>query len=243
MNISIPLTLLIILSFACTSKEEREAIQTIEQSIEHHGGKDSWSKVQLLSFDKITKLYTETGEIESQVEQHFEFRLKPYFEAKITWEKDSVSHRILFDGIRTTYFMGENEIKNEGFLVNKKKEIDAAFYVMTKPFDLLEGERSKRSEGMQVLPKGDNVLSVQVIDGLKESADLDSWTYYFQPKTHELVGYKVQTSNHISMVYNRSWTIVESLKFPEDRESFRLDEAGNHAYLRATYSYSNYVIQ
>ncbi len=242
MNYIIPLLLLLIITTACTPKDEREAIQLIEQSIEHHGGKENWSNVQQLTLDKNTILYTETGEIESQLVQRLEFRLKPYFEAKITWVKDSVPHRILFDGIETSYFMGENEIKNEGFLVNKKREIDAAFYVMTKPFDLLKGEKVKRSQGLHTLPQGVVVEAVQVIDGPEVSSS-DRWIYYFNPDTHELFGYEVQTGDHTSLVYNRSWTQVKNLKFPEVRESFRLDADGKHAYLRAAYTYSNFKIQ
>lgn len=127
--------------FSC-STQDKKAVELIQKSIEAHGGQEAWEAIEQLSFYKQSSLFSEDGEEESQSQQQLTFRLKPYFEAKISYDKDGMVHRIHFDGANTKYWMGENEIKNEGFLQNKKKEIDAAFYVINKPFDLLSGEKT-----------------------------------------------------------------------------------------------------
>ena len=115
--------------------------------------------------EKESWLYTEDGQIENHSLQQIEFRIKPYFEAKMSWENESIMHKVIFDGLRTQYLMGENEIKNEGFLLSKKKDIDAAYYVMTKPFDLLDDGKHLSYMGLTQLPDGAKVETVQVIDG------------------------------------------------------------------------------
>lgn len=200
----------------------------------------AWDQLQAFTMEKESWLYFEDGQIESHSLQQNEFRLKPYFEAKMSWEKDSITHKVIFDGIRTQYTMGENEILNEGFLVSKKKDIDAAYYVMTKPFDLLDASKKLTYLGLTKLPEGGDVETVQVIDGDPDDPKTDIWWYYFDPETFRIVAYKAQTSGHFSLVYNLEWDNSTGILFPAKRESYRVDSLGNHLYLRAEYAYRNY---
>lgn len=225
---------------SCSSGRDKEAVALIKKSIEAHGGQITWDQLQVFSMEKESWLYFEDGQIESHSLQQNEFRLKPYFEAKMSWEKDSITHKVIFDGLRTQYFMGENEIKNEGFLLSKKREIDAAYYVMTKPFDLLDDSKHLSYMGLTQLPNGAKVETVQVIDGDPADPQTDIWWYYFDTSTFRIVAYKAKTSDHFSLVYNLEWDNSTGILFPAKRESFRVDSLGNHLYLRAAYSYRNY---
>jgi hypothetical protein len=216
------------------------AVRLIGKSIEAHGGQNSWESLQSFSMQKESRLFMENGEIESFSQQEIEFRLSPFFETKMTWEKDSILHRLIFDGIKTRYWMGENEIQNEGFLSSKKKDIDAAYYVMTKPFDLLDLGKNLTYIGLTKLPDGSEVETVKVIDGDPNDSQTDIWWYYFDPETFRLIAYKAKTSDHFSLVYNLEWDNSTGILFPAKRESYRVDSLGNHLYLRASYSYRNY---
>ncbi|PRY88108.1 hypothetical protein [Mongoliibacter ruber] len=229
------------LLFSC-SKEDKKAVELIQKSIEAHGGQKTWDSAEELSFQKQTSLFLENGDEESESTQQISFRLKPYFEAKISYEKDGLVHRIYFDGANTKYHMGENEIKNEGFLQSKKKEIDAAFYVINKPFDLLTGAKLVTYQGLQTLPDGSEVETIQVIDGDPNDPKTDIWWYYFDLETFLIVAYKTKTSDHFSLVYNLSWDQRSAMVFPATRESYRVDSLGNHLYLRAKYHYSDFQI-
>jgi len=226
--------------FSCTSSKDKQAIAIIKKSIEAHGGQNTWDNLQSISMQKESTLYFENGEIETYSLQDNEFRFKPYFEAKLVWEKDSITHKLIFDGLRTQYSMGENQIQNEGFLQSKKKDIDAAFYVMTKPFDLLDEDKNLTYQGRIKLPDGREVETVQVIDGNPDDPMTDIWWYYFDPESFLILAYKAKTSDHFSLIYNKDWDDATGILFPSKRESYRVDSLGNHLYLNAAYSYRNY---
>lgn len=231
---------LILIHFSCTDSRDKKAVSLIRKSIEAHGGQNSWESIQSFSMQKESRLFFENGEIESSSLQEIEFRLRPFFEARMTWEKDSIIHQLVFDGIKTRYWMGENEIQNEGFLRSKKKDIDATYYVMTKPFDLLDESKTLTYIGLSKLPDEREYETVKVVDGDPENPQLDIWWYYFDPETFRIVAYKTKTTDHFSLVYNVEWDDATGIFFPAKRESYRVDSLGNHLYLRAAYSYRNY---
>ncbi|UJP64791.1 hypothetical protein [Mongoliitalea daihaiensis] len=224
---------------ACTSSED-QARALIQQSIKAHGGQERWDQLNGFEFLKKSTLYQEDGSEESSLEQQVQFKRYPYFEARMNWNKDSTSHRVSFDGLKTRYMMGSNEILNEGFLASKKKEIDAAFYVMDKPFALLEGTKKLTYIGLVTLPDQREMECIEVIDGDPTDPKTDRWWYYFHPQTHQLVAYKVKTSDHYSLVYNLEMDRSLGIAFPMKRESFRVDSLGQVLYLRASYTYTNY---
>ncbi|MFC0263663.1 hypothetical protein [Fontibacter flavus] len=236
------LSIIVVLSLFSCSTRDKQAVSIIEKSIEAHGGMKAWEEVQSIKMVRDIWMFDESGDTESNVRQENEFRIKPFFEAKMSWEKDSIQHRVVFDGLKTQYWMGANEIQNEGFLAAKKKDIDAAFYVLTKPFDLLGEDKHLTYEGITELPGGVMMETVRVIDGDPKDPNVDIWWYYFEPRTFEIFAYKVKTSDHFSLVYNQGWDKSLGILLPARRESFRVDSLGNHVYRRALYGYGMYQI-
>jgi len=224
----------------CTSCSENKSVRIIENSIAAHGGSKAWDNMEAFSIQKETWLYFENGELESHLIQDLEFRNTPFFEGKISWEKDSLVHKLVFDGSRTRYWMGENEIQNEDFLANKKKDIDAAYYVLNKPFDLINGNKKLDYQGITKLQDGREVETVRVIDGNPNDPGADVWWYYFEKDSKLLVAYKVKTSGHYSLVYNLEWDVSTGIHFPKRRESYRVDSLGNTLYLRAKYQFGDF---
>jgi hypothetical protein len=224
------------------STRDKQAVSIIEKSIEAHGGWQAWEQVQSISMVREIWLFDESGEPESYVTQENTFRLKPYFEAKMSWEKDGIAHKVTFDGQKTQYWMGSNDIQNKGFLAAKKKDIDAAFYVLSKPFDLLDAGKVLSYEGKTELTGGLMMETVKVIDGDPNDPSVDEWWYYFDPSSFELYAYKVKTSDHYSLVYNQGWDRTFGVLMPAQRESFRVDSLGNHLYRRAIYGYGMYDV-
>jgi hypothetical protein len=237
----IPYFISILLIFSCSSRD-KQAIAIIEKSIEAHGGMNAWQDVQSIAMVRDIWMFDEAGNSESYIRQKNEFRFKPFFEAKMNWERDSILHRVHFDGVNTRYLMGENEIQNEGFLQSKKRDMDAAFYVLTKPFDLLDESKYIEYIGSEELPGGVSVETVKVIDGDPSDPGTDIWWYYFDPKSFEIMAYKVKTSDHHSLVYNQGWDKTTGLLFPARRESYRVDVEGSHLYQRAIYEYGTYEV-
>jgi hypothetical protein len=226
-----------------TSCKEDKAIRIINNAIDAHGGIELWQNIQSLSVQKETWLFFENGVVENHLIQKIEFKHKPFFEGKITWEKDSILHQVVFDGLKTRYWMGQNEIQNTGFLLSKKNDFDAAYYVMTKPFDLLKEGKNLEYLGIINLQDGREVEAIQVIDGNPDNPEVDIWWYYFDVKSFLIIGYKVKTQDHYSMVYNKEWDRSSGILFPKRRESYRVDSLGNHLYLRAKYEFREYILK
>jgi hypothetical protein len=236
-----PLTFVFVflLQFSCAPKAEKQAKSLLKKSIEAHGGETKWFEVSSLKFRKWTRLLNEDGSIESELDQWHEFKLKPYFEGKITWTKDSITHSISWDGTRMRYLMGENEVQNPGFLASKRKDFDAAFYAVAQPWKLLDEGTKLLYEGQKTAENGQVVEVIRVEYGL----DSDVWWYYFDPVTSLMVGNEVQLKDHRSLVNNLSMEEVQGFKFHGSRESWRVNEKSEKLFLRAEYRYSDYQIQ
>lgn len=232
------LAFVFLLQFSCAPNAEKQAKSLLKKSIEAHGGEAKWSEISSLKFRKWTRLLQEDGSIESELDQWHEFRLKPYFEGKITWTKDSIIHVVSWDGTRMRYLMGENEVQNPSFLASKRKDFDAAFYSVAQPWKLLDEGTKLFYEGQKTLESGQVVEVIRVDYGL----DSDVWWYYFDPVTSLMVGNEVQLKDHRSLVNNLSMEEVQGFKFHGKRESWRVNEKNEKLFLRAEYRYSEYQI-
>ncbi|MCF1751677.1 hypothetical protein [Mariniradius sediminis] len=239
---SIPSLLICIALISCKPSAERKAIELISKSIDAHGGYKEWKAMESMTFLKETRLYHADSSLENELFQEIEIRFQPHLEIRMNWEKDSMRHTALFDGKRTRYWLGENEIQNEDFLKSKKRDLDAAAYVMTKPFDLLTGDKQIEYKGLVLLPDGKEYESVRVVDGPHSSSNADIWVYYFNPSDSRLTAYSVKTLDHTSLVFNDGWDVFGGLILPLRRKSYRLLESGEIEYLRAEYEFSEYHI-
>jgi len=233
-------TLLIAVMLSCSPSPEQKAKEILEKSIEAHGGQEAWDQIELLKFRKKTKLLLEDGTIESETDQWIQFRMKPFFEGSISWTSDSVEHVSTFDGTQMKYTMGGNSVQNPDFLKSKKKDFDAAYYVIAQPWKLLQDENATLTyEGQKKLDTGKLAESVRVNYG----PDDDIWWFYFDPVSFEMLGNEVQLKDHRSYIENNSMVTAGSFLFYGERTSFRMDENGNKLYVRAAYEYSDFEIK
>lgn len=228
-----------IVATSCTKSPEQKAKAILEKAVQAHGGQDAWDQLESFKFRKWTQLLKEDGSIESEVDQWIEFRLKPYFEGTISWESDSIQHISTFNGSTMNYTMGGNSVKNPGFLQSKKKDIDAAYYVIAQPWKLLEDENaSLYYEGQKELSSGKNVEVIRVNYGPEE----DVWWYYFDPVTFEMIGNEVQLKDHRSLIENDSMTQAGPFLFYGKRTSYRVNGNGEKLFVRAKYTYSDFEV-
>ncbi|MHA7128949.1 hypothetical protein [Algoriphagus namhaensis] len=232
------LLMLSFLVFACGKNPNSEALALLKKSAEAYGGQDKWEQVEQIEFRKWTQLLDSAGNIESEVDQLQQFRLLPYFEAEISWEKDSITHLSRWDGQKMFYQMGSNEIQNPDFLAQRKKDIDAAFYAFAQPWKLIDDPAAQLQFLGERDFEGKPALTIQVDYG----PDSDIWWYYFHPETFLILGNEVQLKDHRSLLVNGPLESVDGMLFHGPRKSYRVDENGNKLYLRADYRYSDYRI-
>lgn len=230
--------LLILLIFSCTPSPEKQAKELAEKSIEAHQLSKNWEDVESIKFKKWTRLLDENGAVESESEQWVEFRMKPYFEAKLTWTKDSILHVVNFNGSKTSYQMGENSIQNAGFLKAKRAEVDAAFFAFAQPWNLLNGSANLSYEGQKTIEGGKTVESIHVDYG----PESDSWWFYFDPNYSKLVANVLHARDHKSLIENISYDETTGLLLAKERKSYRIDDSGQKLFLRAEYLYSDYEV-
>ena len=227
-----------LLFFSCSQSPEKQAQELLEKSVEAHQLSKNWEDVASVKFKKWTRMLDETGAVEAESEQWVEFRLKPYFEAKLTWTKDSILHVVNFNGSKTSYQMGANPIQNEGFLKTKRAEIDAAFFAFAQPWNLIDENSNLAYEGKKTLESGKTVESIRVDYG----PESDVWWFYFDPVSAQIVANELHAKDHKSLIENISYDESTGLIFAKERKSYRIDDAGKKVFLRAEYLYSNYEV-
>ncbi len=226
------------LIFACTPSPEKQAQELIEKSIDAHELSKNWNDVSTIKFKKWTRLLDEGGAVESESEQWVEFRLKPYFEAKLTWTKDSILHVVNFNGSRTSYQMGENAIQNEGFLKAKRAEIEATYLAFAQPWKLIEENANLAYEGQKTLDDGELVESIRADFG----SDSGLWWFYFDPLSMKVVSNERHAKDQNSLIETISYDESTGLLLAKERKSFRIDDAGKKLFLQAEYLYSDYQV-
>ncbi|MEN2283162.1 hypothetical protein AAGF08_13545 [Algoriphagus sp. SE2] len=242
MSHKIGVLLMLLLSFSmlcCAPNSEKLAKEVLEKSIEAHGGREAWDNLEILKFRKHTKLLFEDSSIESETDQWIEFRMKPYLEGSISWTSDSVEHVSTFDGTQMKYSMGGNSIQNPDFLKAKKNDFDATFYVIAQPWQLLQDENATLTyEGQKKLDSEKLAETIRVNYG----PDDDTWWFYFDPISFEMLGNEVQLKDHRSYIENNSMVTAGPFLFYGNRTSYRIDENGKKLYVRAVYEYSDFEI-
>ncbi|MCE7053245.1 hypothetical protein LZF95_01065 [Algoriphagus sp. AGSA1] len=226
------------LIFSCTPSPEKQAQKLIERSIDAHQLSKNWEDVAAVKFKKMSRQMDENGAVASESEQWVEFRLKPYFEGKLTWEKDSVIHVANFNGSRMSYQMGENPIQNEGFLKSKRAEIETAFFAFAQPWNLSDESFNLAYEGVKSVGEGKIAESVQVAHG----PNLDFSWIYFDPNSGRVVANQIQAKDHKSLIETVSYDESSGIVLAKEQKNYRIDDIGKKLFLQADYVYSDYQV-
>ena len=83
------------LSLLGCQESELKGEEIIKNSIEAHGGLDTWKSIKQLSFDKETTLFLEDGSVELRTNQFQLFRFDRKLFGKIEWEQDENDIQII----------------------------------------------------------------------------------------------------------------------------------------------------
>ena len=180
----------------------------------------------------------ESGAVESESEQWVEFRLKPYFEAKLTWTKDSILHVVNFNGSKTSYQMGENSIQNDGFLKAKKAEIDAAYFAFAQPWNLLDENTDLSYEGRKTLEDGNSVESIRI----SFMSRLDENWIYIDSVSAKVVALEQHSAGKKRLIETISYDESTGLLLAKQQKNYMIDEEGKTQFLQAEYLYSDYQV-
>ncbi|AFL84644.1 hypothetical protein Belba_2076 [Belliella baltica DSM 15883] len=217
---------------SCSPSPEKQAKEIIASSISYHDPKSNWGNLERIVVEKQQINYDSEGLETSEIIFSQEFRLKPYFEAKHTWEKDSITHKVTFDGLNVNYMMGENEVLNPGFLKSNKAELELAYLDLVMPMTL--SSMSKSLLYQNKINLSDNRVAETVAVELKDGKNLD---LYFLPETYQLIAYKQKIRDEFEVVNNVEMQDYKGMSFPAKKEVFASDSLGNHLYLKSIITY------
>ena len=222
--------------FSCTPSSEKQAQELVEKSIEAHQLSKNWEDVTNIKFKRVIRSLKESGAVESESEQWVEFRLKPYFEAKLTWTKDSILHVVNFNGSKTSYQMGENSIQNDGFLKAKKAEIDAAYFAFAQPWNLLDENTDLSYEGRKTLEDGNSVESIRI----SFMSRLDENWIYIDSVSAKVVALEQHSAGKKRLIETISYDESTGLLLAKQQKNYMIE--GKTQFLQAEYLYSDYQV-
>ena len=230
-----PLSLFLFSGFlliACNSSPEKQAKAIIDASVDFHDQIGSWSSVDPLLVDRYVQHFNQEGDLVAVDKFNLEFRLKPFFEAKSYWVKDSVVHRVTLDGLKVSYWMGQNEVLNEGFLANKKSELESFYHDFTFPLSLNANISSAYYQNKIQLSDNREAEIVQA-----ELRNGNVLTLFFLPENHQFIGYKRANRGEHEAVNTVEVQQIKGVIFPAKKEVFAADSLGNHLFLKSIITY------
>lgn len=160
----------------------------IDRAIRYAGGEEPWEQKKTLSFDKTSTSYDSVGNVVRELQQHFDYRIKPEFGAKVTYKLHDTAVTLLHDGQKA------RKLYN-GIVSNEQKDIDAAWnacfgsqFVMCMPFKLKDP--GIKAEYVGIMPLNDSTPAQVVKTSYREGAGSNPghvWYYYFEPGTGKLL--------------------------------------------------------
>jgi hypothetical protein len=108
----------------------------IDRAIAYSGGYETWQQKKTLSFDKKSISYDSAGNVTREIDQHFDYMMKPGFRAKATYMLHDTAITLIHDGQQARKFYN-------GKVSTDQKDIDGAWnslygsqFVMCMPYKL-----------------------------------------------------------------------------------------------------------
>lgn len=223
--------------------QDPAAKELVAAAIRKAGGLHHWNRIKQLSFQKDYILLDSLGEVEKSFVQTHQYN---YLKDEIHITSIENIDTIVVHGRSGNYIKTINGHKDDNITqASLERIVNAATYVVAVPFNLDDERVGLRYDGRQTLNDGRTVEVVTVYytartDSAMSSGDI--WRYHIDPDSKIIVSAWVQTSDHYSYIDNLTFEREGGLQFNGDRKSYRVNEAGEQLYLRATYRYYNYQV-
>lgn len=169
----------------------------INRSIAYAGSFDTFQLKKTLSFNKKTISYDSTGKILKELNQHFDYVLKPAFKARVTYKLHDTAITLIHDGQKA------RKLYN-GKLSEDQKDIDNAWnscygsqFVICMPYKLKDPGIKASYLGKVKLADGldAQVIKTSYMKGAGSNYD-HVWYYYFEPGTGKLLANSFNGKNN-----------------------------------------------
>ncbi len=169
----------------------------IDRAIAYAGGYDEWQKKKTLSFNKKSISYDSSGKMIKEIDQYFDYMMKPEFKAKVTYMVHDTAILLIHDGTKARKFYN-------GKMSNDQKDIDGAWnscygsqFVMCMPYKLKDPGIKAEYVGQMLLSDSTpaQVIKTSYMKGAGSNPD-HIWYYYFEPGTGKLLANSLSGKNN-----------------------------------------------
>ena len=214
-----------------------EAGKIIRDAIQYAGGWENWLSKKGLTFYKTVIYYDSVGKITKSSRSLQELNLFPNFKSKASWVDSGKQITVLNNG-QQAWRLENGKIKTDD--KSKNSAWNSSFgthYVMCMPFKLADPGAHFTYEGLVNLPNGKKALSVKVTydDWAGSSGRFHKWTYFFDPKTHQLMANFLNYGGGCSFTEYLKDTIVGGIRYNLKRNSYQTDSTMSFIKLKETY--------
>ena len=241
---------------ACTTQQkivdpyahigDKKVINTLKKSFATLGGLNNWQHKKELHYEKHTKLYFESGEIENETYQYHDYLYANNPSVNISWKGKNGSQQKItsIDGKVVKYINGkiDKTVKTESL----NTSVTTSLFVIGVPFKMLDKGVTLSHEGKDILEDGQEVEVIKAVYNPSEYAHHtkpDIWWYYFDNQDFKMVAYLIKHDGRFSYVRNLSFTKSNGFLVPIKRGSYRVNSERKILFTRADYEYKNWKIK
>ncbi|CAN5369881.1 hypothetical protein BH23BAC2_BH23BAC2_13880 [soil metagenome] len=216
---------------------KNEAGNIVKESIEHAGGWDNWNNKKTLTYTKIIQFVNEKGEVEREVEQLHEYKLKPELKVKISWEEDGDKYAIINNSQQAKKYKNGVALEDEESMNSAWNSSFGSHYVMCMPFKLTDPGTVLKYEGIDTLKNGMIVHAVKTTyeEGAGSAAGKHIWTYYFDKDSYELAGNFLDYGDGYSYTQYEKIENKDGIRMNTDRKSFKANSINDITQLTTNY--------
>lgn len=187
-----------------------------------HGGDSIWPQKQTLSFDKKSISYDSTGKVTRELDQHFDYMLKPEFRAKVSFMLHDTAVLLIHDGQQARKLFN-------GKASTEQKDIDNAWnssfgsqFVISMPYKLKDPGLKAEYMGRVTLSDGTpaQMVKTSFMKGAGSNPD-HVWYYYFEPGTGKLLANSLNgKDNFWDYTRYERFDKVDGLLMPAHRKTY-----------------------
>lgn len=222
---------------------KNEAGNIVRKSIEKAGGWENWNNKNTLTYTKTIQFINENGEIEREIKQLHEYKLKPELKIKISWEEDGDKYAVINNSKQAKKYKNGVALNDEESMNSAWNSSFGSQYVMCMPFKLTDPGTVFKHEGIDTLKNGKVVHAVKTTykEGAGSAAGIHIWTYYFDKDNYELVGNFLDYGDGYSYTQYEKIEEIDGIRVNTARKSFNANSI--NVITQLTTNYINEDIQ
>lgn len=228
-----------------THIEDQKVVEILKKSFTTLGGLKNWNNIQELHYDKQSTLLFESGEVENSTFQYHDYFYNKK-EIKISWDAtDGSKHEMISkDGNPAKYIDGK--LDPNAKTASLKTSLATTLFVINVPFKMMDEGVILSYAGTDVLEDGKKVEVIKAVYDPEKYANHnkpDTWWYYFNAQDFRMEAYLISHDGRYSYIRNTGYDKAGDFIVPSSRESYRVDENRKILFVRATYTYDNWLVK